>query len=132
MVGPRELEQDTGRQSAAVPRIKFHGAGMSGAPGGGPWGEYLGRQLGEIFMPWTAVTMAVYPSSSPDIVRFTVFCQARKHNGKARDGGPPGAPILLRVYLPTAEASKKGGHWLKGRTSRGKILSHLQMGADLG
>jgi hypothetical protein len=83
-------------------------------------------------MSQTAVTVAARLRSSPDIVRFTVFCQARKHNGEVRTGGPPGAPILLRVYLPTAEASKKGGHWLKGRTSRGKILSHLQMGADLG
>jgi hypothetical protein len=26
-----------------------------------------------------------------------------------RTGRPPGAPILLHVYLPTAEATKKGG-----------------------
>ena len=52
MVGPRELEQDTGRQSAAVPRITEFlslGAGMSGAPGSGPGGEYLRQQLGKVY-----------------------------------------------------------------------------------
>jgi hypothetical protein len=52
--------------------------------------------------------MAAHPSSSLDIVRFTVLCRARKYRGEVRAGGPPGAPILLRVYLPTAEASEKG------------------------
>ncbi len=133
MVGPRELEQGTGRQSAAVPRIKFHGAGISGAPGGGPGGEYLGQQLGEIFMPRTTVTMAVYPSSSPDIVRFTVFCQARKYKGEVQAGGPAGAPILLRVYLPTAEANEKGA---SAQISRGSheptVQNHLEMATIFG
>jgi hypothetical protein len=39
MVDPRELEQNIGHQSAAVPRIKFHRAGISGAPGSGPAGS---------------------------------------------------------------------------------------------
>ena len=59
-------------------------------------------------MPQTAVTVAAHPRSSPDIVRFTVFCQARKYKGEVQAGGPPGAPILLRVYLLTAEANEKG------------------------
>ena len=37
-----------------------------------------------------------------------VLGRARKYRGEVRAAGPPGAPILLRVYLPTAEASEKG------------------------
>ncbi len=77
-------------------------------------------------MPRTAVTMAVYPSSSPDIVRFTVFCQARKYKGEVRAGGPPGAPILLRIYLPTPMKRGHRPRFLKGRMSRQfKIICYL-------
>ena len=45
----------------------------------------------------------------------------KKHSRWVRTGRPPGAPILLHVYLPTAEATKKGRRRLKplkGHTSR--------------
>jgi hypothetical protein len=83
-IGSRELEQGIGRQWATVLGTKFYGAGTPGAPGSGPGGEYVGQQLGEIFTPQTAVTMAVHPSSSPDIVRS--WSSAGRENTEARCG----------------------------------------------
>ncbi len=45
----------------------------------------------------------------PRCCQISVLGRARKYRRWARAGGPPGAPILLRVYLPTAEATKNGG-----------------------
>jgi len=120
MVGPRELEQDIGRQSAAVPRIKFHGAGISGAPGSGPGGEYLRQQLGEVFMLQTAVTMAVYPSSCPDIVRSGSSAGRENTEGRC---GPAGrrAHQYCFGFICQRQRPMKRGHrprFLKGRMSR--------------
>jgi hypothetical protein len=129
MVGPQNWSgtQDANRRQSRdqVPQ----GRHVRG-PGQRARGQTSQATTRRDLMSQAAVTVAAHPRSSPDIVRFTVFCQARKHNGKARDGGPPGASILLRVYLPTAEASKKRRRWLKGRTSRGKILSLFGNGSS--
>jgi hypothetical protein len=45
----------------------------------------------------------------PRCCQISVLSRARKYRRWVRAGGPPGAPILLHVYLPTAEATKNGG-----------------------
>jgi hypothetical protein len=45
----------------------------------------------------------------PRCCQISILSRARKYRRWVRAGGPPGAPILLQVYLPTAEATKNGG-----------------------
>ena len=45
----------------------------------------------------------------PRCCQISVLSRARKYRRGVRAGRPPGAPILLHVYLPTVEATKNGG-----------------------
>jgi hypothetical protein len=109
MVGPRELEQDTGCRSAAVPGIKFHGAGISGAPGQRARGADISGYDSERSYA-TDISRDGSPSEhQPRCCQISVLSRARKCRRWARAGGPLGSPILLHVYLPTAEATKNGG-----------------------
>jgi len=103
----RELEQDMPISSS--PRFKFHGGRHIRSPGAaGPGGRHLKLQLGKVLChrhqsQWRPARV------SARCCQFSVLSRARKYRRGVRAGRPPGAPILLRVYLPTAEATKNGG-----------------------
>ena len=74
----------------------------------GPGGRHLKLQLGKVLChrhqsQWRPARV------SARCCQFSVLSRARKYRRGVRAGRPPGAPILLRVYLPTAEATKNGG-----------------------
>ena len=74
----------------------------------GPGGRHLKLQLGKVLCHrhqsrWQPTRAAAQ--------RLSDQCPqpGKKHSRWVRTGRPPGAPILLHVYLPTAEATKNGG-----------------------
>ena len=98
-----------GRRSAEAPRIKFHGAGISGPPGQRARGADTSSYNSERSHA-TDIGHNGSPSERrPRGCQISVLSRARKYSRRALAGGPPGAPILLHVYLPTAEATKNGG-----------------------
>jgi hypothetical protein len=98
-----------GYRSAEAPRIKFHGAGISGAPGQRARGADTSSYNSERSCA-TDISHDGSPSEHrPTGCQISVLSRARKYSRWARAGGPLGAPILLHVYLPTAEATKNGG-----------------------
>ncbi len=77
--------------------------------------------------------MAVYPSSGPDIVRLWFSVGRAKYRREVRAGMPPGAPVLLRVYLLTAEANEKGAPaWDSKVSHEPTFLKHLEMASIFG
>ena len=98
-----------GHRSSGAPRIKFHGAGIPGPRGSGPrGGRHLKPQLGKVLCHRH---QSRWQPTRASAQRLSDQCPqpGKKHSRRARTGGPPGAPILLHVYLPTAEATKNGG-----------------------
>ena len=94
---------------SSSPRFKFHGAGISGAPGQRAPGADTSSYNSERSCA-TDISHDGSPSEHrPRGCQISVLSLARKYSRRARAGGPLGAPILLRVYLPTAEATKNGG-----------------------
>ncbi len=98
-----------GRQSAEAPGIKFHGAGIAGPPGQ----RALGADTSGHNSEWSCATDISHDGSPPEHrpggCQISVLSRARKYGRRVRAGGPLGAPVLLHVYLPTAEATKNGG-----------------------
>jgi hypothetical protein len=110
---------------SSSPRSKFHGAGISGAPGQRAPEADTSSYNSERSCA-TDISHDGSPSEHrPRGCQISVLSRARKYIRRARAGGPLGAPILLRVYLPTAEATKNGGAGLDPRpqgrnTTRGR------------
>jgi hypothetical protein len=90
-------------------RIKFHGAGISGAPGSGPGGANISGYNSERSRAIDIGHNGGPSEHQPRCCQISVLSRARKYRRGVRAGRPPGAPILLHVYLPPAEATKKGG-----------------------
>ena len=107
-VGPRELEQDKGTDHRELQGSSFTGPvyqtpGAAGPGGGDTSGHNSERSCA------TDISHDGSPSEHrPRGCQISVLSRARKYSRRARAGGPLGAP-LLRVYLPTAEATKNGG-----------------------
>jgi hypothetical protein len=79
-------------------------------------------------------TMAIHASSGPDIIRSWPSAGQEKIEGRCtgQAGGPPGARILLQVYLSTAEANEKGAPaWISKGSHEPAILNHFENGSDL-
>jgi hypothetical protein len=132
-IGSWELEQGIGRQWATVLGTKFYGAGTSGAPGSGPGGEYLRQQLGGIFTPQTAVTMAVYPSSGPDIVRSGSSAGRENTEGRCGPAGRRAHQYCFGFICQRQRPTKRGHRpgFLKG-SHEPTVQNHLEMATIFG
>jgi hypothetical protein len=86
----KPLEQDIGRQSATVPGTKFYGAGTPGPRAAGP-GVNMSGNDSEAFTPRTVVTMAIHPSSGPDIIRSWPSDGQENTEGRCTGAGRPAA-----------------------------------------
>ncbi len=130
MVCPRELEQDIGRQSAAVPGSSFTGPVCQEPRAAGPGANVSGNNSERSLCHrqrsrWRSIRVAAQILSD----------QGPRPGEKIQKGGAgrqaAGAPILLRVHLPTAEASEKGA---SAQISKGSheptVQNHLGNGND--
>jgi hypothetical protein len=129
MVGPRELERDIGRQSAAVPGSSFTGQARQGPRAAGPGANISGYNSERSYA--TDSGHGGSPSEEqPGHCQIHGLLPGKKTQWGGAGRRAAGRTNIASGLFANGRGQRKRGHQLKGRTSRGEILSHLGNGSS--
>jgi hypothetical protein len=94
---------------SSSPRFKFHGAGISGAPGQRAPGADTSSYNSERSCATDISHNGDPPEYQLDVVSSVSSAGRENTEGGCGPAGRRAHQVLLHVYLPTAEATKNGG-----------------------
>jgi len=94
---------------SSSPRFKFHGAGISGAPGQRAPGADTSSYNSERSCATDISHNGGPPEYQLDVVSSVSSAGRENTEGGCGPAGRRAHQVLLHVYFPTAEATKNGG-----------------------